>query len=175
MRIANVVSFGLIIVLISAAIAALGHSVSDAMNKGSYTEFYVLGVNGKAEDYPQAFVLKDGQAVQVTLDTGAVISSNVSGQLGEVTLALVNREHQTVTYLVDVSIDGVVVSTNVNGKSVLAVGPLEVADGQEWKQKIGFAPQTAGSDQIVEFRLFEIGQQRVLKDTLRLHINAVQQ
>jgi uncharacterized membrane protein len=101
-----------------------------------------LGTGGKASDYPK----------EVTLGSSA-----------EVIIGIVNREGQTASYQVKITIDGA-------EDSKLDVGTL--TDGQKWEQKTSFKPQKAGQGQKVEFYLYKDGSDKPhIKDPLRLFIN----
>jgi len=92
-----------------------------------FTEFYILGPEGKAENYPTEVVL---------------------GEEAKVILGIVNRECEEVIYWVDVRIDEV-----INEE----IGPLVLAHEEKWEQKVSFAPQEVGEEQEVEFQLYKEG------------------
>ncbi len=92
-----------------------------------FTEFYVLGPNGKAEAYPQRLF---------------------AGEEAHVVLGIVNREGKTASYAVQVRAAGEVLRT-------LRPGSLE--DGQKWEDRVAFSVRQPGERVRVEFLLFTNG------------------
>lgn len=91
----------------------------------SFTEFYILGLDGKATGYPKT--LKVG-------DAGAVI------------VGIVNREHESVTYQLSVKAGDTVINRT---------GPITLANEQKWEQPVSFIPTKVGDHQKVEFLLYK--------------------
>ena len=92
-----------------------------------FTEFYILGLEGKAENYPREVIL---------------------GENGSVILGIVNREHGTTEYKVEISIDG---------EEVGEIGPITLEHEEKWEEEVAFAPARAGQNQKVEFLLYKGG------------------
>jgi uncharacterized membrane protein len=92
-----------------------------------FTDFYVLGPEGRLESYP---------------------SKVKSGEQALVNLVVANREGQDQKYTVDVS---------WNGETVETLGPMEVLAGDEWSIPVTLKPSTVGNNQIVEFILKKNG------------------
>ena len=113
---------------ILAAIGALGYVVAAPRVGEQFTEFYVLGLQGEVEDYPDELVV---------------------GEEATVILGIVNHEGGETSYRIEVTIDGV-----KNGE----VGPLVLADEDKWEEEVNFALQQAGDDQRVEFLLYRDGE-----------------
>ena len=136
---------GLFIFQVIAIVAAIGGIVYLAVTPkpgDRFTEFYILGSGEKASGYPKEATL---------------------GNSAEVILGVVNREGQTASYRVKISIDGIETRD-------IDIGTL--ADGQKWEQKAGFTPRTAGQGQKVEFYLYKDSEDKPhIKDPLRLYIN----
>jgi len=135
------------IVFITFIVAALGAIIylSVTPKEGEkFTEFYLLGVEGKAQDYPQ----------QSTL-----------GEPVDVILGVVNHEYQPATYQVKIESGGIEIS-QVN------IGTL--THEQKWQEKISFTPQYAGERQRFEFYLYRNGYDApYLKEPLRLYIDVL--
>jgi len=115
------------ILLVFAIFAALGTVVYVIQSPGvgeRFTEFYILGIEGKAEGYPQEIIL---------------------GDKGEVIVGIVNREHEPTVYTVEISIDG---------ENIVKVGPVSLDHEGKWEQKVSFNPSRAGPNQKVEFLLY---------------------
>ena len=118
----------ILVVLIIATIGSIVYIVSSPPAEESFTEFYILGTEGKAKDYPMQLVV---------------------GEEGRVIIGIVNREYETVTYRAEVRIDGVRNSE---------IAPIVLEYGKKWEQKLSFIPQKAGKNQKVEFLLYKQGQ-----------------
>jgi len=119
------------------ALGMLGYAIASPKVGERFTEFYIEGLEGKAIDYPQELVL---------------------GEEGKVTVGIINREHETVTYRVEITIDGV-----RNNE----VGPVALDHDGEWEEIVSFTPGRAGDNQKVEFLLYKQGQNEVYQ---RLHL-----
>ena len=90
-----------------------------------FTEFYILGANGKAEGYPKN--LKEG-------DTAAVI------------VGVINGEHAEVQYRLFVKTGDVIINK---------IEPITPAKGHKWEQRVSFIPTKTGDNQKVEFLLYK--------------------
>ncbi len=103
----------------------LGYVIAMPKEQERFTEFYILGLSGKAADYPKEIRL---------------------GEAGAVIVGIVNHEHKVVNYRVEIKINGV-----KNNE----VGPVVLANEQRWQEVVTFTPTTAGDNQKVEFLLYE--------------------
>ncbi len=119
------------------ALGTLGYVIASPKVGERFTEFYIKGLEGKAIDYPKELAL---------------------GEEGKVIVGIINREHEAVTYRVEVAIDGV-----KNNE----VGPVALDHDGEWEEIVGFTPGRAGDNQKVEFLLYKQGQNEVYQ---RLHL-----
>jgi uncharacterized membrane protein len=93
-----------------------------------FTEFYILGSEGLAEDYPRKIT---------------------AGQVVIVTTGITNREGDTSLYNIRVMLDDQVIGQ---------AGPLPLEDGATWEQSVEFTLPKAGDDQQVELILEREGQ-----------------
>lgn len=116
---------GLLIVAIMAAVGTLVYLVQTPKTGDKFTEFYLLGPQGKAENYPRELILGAKTAVIV---------------------GIVNREHEPISYNVEVTVDGA---------KVVEVGPVALAHTERWEQEVSFAPTETGEHQKVEFLLYK--------------------
>lgn len=99
-----------------------------------FTEFYVLGLDGKAENYPQELLV---------------------GEEGKVTLGIVNHEHEgNLVYRVEITIDG---------ESNSTIGPLTLANEEKWQSEVNFTSHKAGENQKLEFILYKQGEDKPYK------------
>jgi len=134
--------------LVVAIVVALGGIIYlvAAPNPGEkFTEFYILGSEGKAENYPKQVIL----------------GTNV-----DVIMGVVNHEHQPAVYRIEITIDG------VRNKEI-NVGTL--AHEQKWERGVSFVAQLPAQKQKVEFWLYKDNKvEPYLKDPLRLYIDVRQ-
>ncbi len=116
-----------LVLVILGVLGGLVYIVTSAEVGERFTEFYILGLDGKAKDYPEELMV---------------------GEEGKVLVGIVNREQEVVTYWVEVAIDGV----KSNG-----MGAVTLRDGEKWEGVVGFVPDKAGDNQKVEFLLYRQG------------------
>lgn len=133
------------IFLTVAILATLGWIVYIAATpkKGEkFTQFYVLGTEGRAQDHSvQAFL----------------------GKPVDLVVGVVNHEYQPASYAVKITINGVE-SKNVN------IGTL--AHRAKWEEKISFSPQVPGDKQLVYLYLYKNGDDKpYLKEPIRLYVD----
>ncbi len=95
----------ILVVAIVRAIGILGYVVAKPKVGERFTEFYILSLEGKAENYPQEIIL---------------------GKQGRVLLGIMNREGQTTEYKVVIAIDGEMVGE---------VGPITLSHEEKWEQQ----------------------------------------
>ncbi len=119
------------------ALGTLGYAIASPKVGERFTEFYIEGLGGKVADYPEELVV---------------------GGEGKVIVGIINREHETVTYRVEVAIDGV-----KNNEA----GPVALDHDGEWEEIVGFTLGRAGDSQKVEFLLYKQGQNEIYQ---RLHL-----
>ncbi len=115
----------LLLIAVAGAIGTLVYAITTPKVGERFTEFYVLGLEGKAQNYPR----------EVTL-----------GDKGRVILRIVNWERKTAVYEIKVTI---------GGEEVTQIGPITLDQEEKWEQEVGFSPTRAGSKQKVEFLLYK--------------------
>ena len=115
---------------ILAAVGTLIYVISTPRVGEKFSEFYILGLGGKAADYPRELAV---------------------GQQAGVIVGIVNHESGEMNYRVEVVIDG------VKDKEV---SPLTLADKQKWEQEVSFSPSKTGDKQKVEFLLYKGGEDK---------------
>ncbi len=125
-----------LILAILGALGTLGWVIAKPKVGERFTEFYILGPGGKAEDYPRKLKL---------------------GQEGKVILGIINREHQQMGYRVELLI---------NGEKIKEIGPVTLNHDQKWEKVISFRPRKEGRNQKVEFLLYKIRHLGRARDTL---------
>ena len=131
-----------LVVSILGAIGALAYVIMTPKAGEKFTEFYILGLDGKAANYPTELTV---------------------GEEGKVILGIVNHEHEDeLTYRVEILIDG-------EGNSTIS--PPALDHGVKWEDEVGFVPQKAGGNQTVEFILYKQGEEEVYHSVyLRLNV-----
>jgi uncharacterized membrane protein len=141
----SVVGKVLSVVLLLAIVGAIGmviYVVATPKIGEKFTEFYVLGPQGKVGGYPTDIKLGDRE---------------------EIILGIVNHEQEEMDYQVKVKIDGVEEGVRVqlesdNGKlTAVADNTIKVeglAHEEEWEEVVVFEPLQRGEEQKLEFLLF---------------------
>jgi uncharacterized membrane protein len=158
-------------VAILGSIGVLGYTIAAPKVGERFTEFYILGNDGKAEGYPSVFTLKDGQVASVQYgDQGTA----TDGSPGQVTLGIVNHEQQNTAYSVAITIDGQPAAIYYAGNVLDRLESIELPQDGKWEQLIGFVPQHTGDNQKVEFLLYKNSETQP-EDTLHLWVNVKEQ
>jgi uncharacterized membrane protein len=152
-------------VAILAAVGTLGYVIATPKVGEKFTEFYILGPEGKAENYPTEFVMNGGKIIQVSY--GGKVEK---GDLGKVIVGIVNHEQEEASYRVEVRINAQNVGVWLDGTEVDEVSPIVLSQGEKWEHEIGFAPEQAGDKQKVEFILYK-GDKAYFEVPPCLHIN----
>ncbi|MGB9300179.1 MAG: DUF1616 domain-containing protein [Anaerolineae bacterium] len=94
-----------------------------------FTEFYVLGPYGEADDYPR-WVLP--------------------GQLLNPIVGVINREHQDMNYRIRIE---------VGGQEVEQITDIHLAHDEKWEKRVVFSPEQPGDQQQLRFLLYREGQE----------------
>ncbi len=101
-----------------------------------FTEFYIIGLDGKAGNYP----------VETTVN-----------ESNRIILGIVNHEGTATVYFVDLVI---------NGARVEKIGPIYLEVEEKWEKEIRFVVKDIGPDQKVEFLLHREGLQEAYRSLL---------
>ena len=133
----------LLILAVVGAAVTVAYVITKPKAGEKFTEFYVLGPEGKAENYPQRIIL---------------------GDKGSVVLGIVNHEHETTVYRVEITIDA---------ETVRVIGSVTLHSKEKWEQVVDLVPTKAGDKQKVEFLLYKQASGE-LYTTLRLWIDVQQ-
>ena len=134
----------LLVILVASVLGAIGtlsYIIAEPRIGEKFTEFYILGQAGKAAGYPNELTVGDEATV---------------------TVRIINREHETVSYRLEVIVDGV--RSN-------EISPLVLEHDEVWEDKITFTPGTAGNNQKVELFLYKNGESEPYLRPLYLEIN----
>jgi uncharacterized membrane protein len=130
-----------VVIFFLGVLVTAGYVLANPEPEQKFTEFYLLGEEGNARDYPRELV---------------------AGQTGEVTLGIVNHEYALTDYSIDISLDG----SHIGGR-----GGIVLKDGERWEDKLNFLPRGPGTDRVIEFRLYKNGKADAAMVPLRLHVN----
>lgn len=114
-----------LVMAILAAIGAIIYTISAPEGGEKFTEFYILGPESKAENYPRQ--IKMGDSAQVIV-------------------GIVNHEQQAITYRLEVLVADV--------KNIVH-NPISLAAGEKWQQPASFTPSIIGANQKVLFNLYK--------------------
>ena len=115
----------ILVISILGTLGVLGYVVASPKVGEKFSEFYILGLSGKATDYPK----------EITL-----------GQTAKVIVGIVNHEQKTTSYQVEV---------RVNDQKNSEAGSVTLDNEGKWEQEVSFTPDTAGDNEKVEFLLFK--------------------
>ncbi len=123
----NILQLIVIIVLIIAIVFCIT-AIYYIFTKGEgdkFTEFYILGTDGKAHDYPVELRLEDD---------------------AKVILGIVNHEYSEMSYIFKISIDQTVLYTS----DIITLDREE-----KWEKVVSFKPTKTGMNQRVDFILYK--------------------
>ncbi len=129
-------------VVVLVALGSLGYVFAVPKQGEVFTEFYILGAEGKAENYPE----------QVT-----------QGESVELVIGIINHEYEVTSYWIDIRING-------NENKQIRIKPL--AHEEKWEDVVSFVPQSSGKGQKVEFWIHKNDETKpYFKDPLHLYID----
>ena len=123
-RMSKALSVTLMLVILS-TITAIVYMEVTPHNGERFTEFYMLGPEGKAGSYP-----KDARV----------------GKAADVILGIVNRENAEAAYGLLVKSGDVIINK---------IEPIILANGQKWEQQVSFTLSKVGDNQTVDFLLYK--------------------
>ncbi len=114
----------ILVISILASIVMLVYVIVTPKQGEKFTEFYILGPDGMADDYPTDFVLGD---------TGTVI------------VGVVNHEYAVINYSLSLVLDNVSITRDTK---------IKLAHNETWEQPITFTPDSVGEDMKLQFLLY---------------------
>ena len=123
-------------VAIVGAIGTLGYVVATPKVGEKFTEFYILGPDGKAANYTTELKV---------------------GEEGRVILGIVNHEQEEASYKVEVWINGEQAELRVGEEDRDEIR-VDLEHEEKWEKEVGFVPQKVGEKQKVEFVLYKDGE-----------------
>ncbi|MFC1992225.1 DUF1616 domain-containing protein [Chloroflexota bacterium] len=115
---------GILVAAILGAVGTLIYVIATPRVGEKFTEFYMLGLDGKTIAYPTELKVWEE---------------------GSVRIGIINREHEIVSYQLKVRVDGI-------GNNQM--DPIELRHDEKWEEAVSFTPDRAGENQKVEFLLY---------------------
>ncbi|MGB9928792.1 MAG: DUF1616 domain-containing protein [Methanosarcina sp.] len=109
-----------------------------------FTEFYILGPEGKADNYPTQYIL---------------------GESGTVIMGVVNHEYRPVNYTVQIKLDNKSLPIPENAQQI------QLAHNQTWEKNVNITPSFEGQNMKLEFLLFNETEKNIPYRDLHLWIN----
>lgn len=116
------------VVLLCAIIAAIGtliYVIATPKIGERFTEFYILGLSGKAEGYPKEIA---------------------AGESASVILGIVNHEYEPAEYKVNI---------NIEGEATTSLNPFSLEHEQKWEKEVSFTATTPKENTKVKFLLYK--------------------
>jgi len=136
----RVLSIVLVVTMVG-VVGMLGYVMLKPKIGQKFTEFYILGSEGNAADYPKKLAV---------------------GQKGNVTVVIANQEYEAVFYQIEVRIDTIKI-----GK----LTGIELMHGERWEGNVEFVTEVASEYQILELFLYKKGESEPYLKPLRLRLN----
>jgi len=112
-----------LVIAIVGALGSLGYVIATP-KKGGQTEFYILGLDGKAMDYPEQMKV---------------------GEEAKVIVGIVNHQQETTSYRVEIRVDGA---------KYTETAPILLDNDEQWEGVVSFAVDSPGDNKKVEFLLY---------------------
>jgi len=131
----------ILVISILASVVMLVYVIVTPKQGEKFTEFYILGPGGMADDYPTEMVL---------------------GQEGTVIVGIVNHEYRVVNYSFTMTLDG---------EQLQEPKAIVLAHNMTWEQNVNFKPGTAGTDMKLQLMIFNEENYTVPYRDLHLWIN----
>ncbi len=133
-----------LVVAILVSLGSLGYVIAIPKEGDKFSEFYILNIDGKAENYPE----------EITL-----------GESAELIIGVVNHEYEAASYRIEVEI---------NGNEVEQINAPRLAHEEKWERIVRFTPRSDGLNQKVSFWLYKNGAtEPYLENPLHLFIDVI--
>ncbi|WP_440946579.1 DUF1616 domain-containing protein [Methanosarcina sp. T3] len=138
----------LLIILVLASIGSLAYVIGNPKEGEAFTEFYILGPEGMAENYPTNYT---------------------PGDSGTVMVGIANHEHRTVDYTMELRLENSPLPLPENQKYV------SLEDNTSWKEPVTFTPPLEGKNMKLEFLLFNDTEKNIPYRNVHLWINVTKE
>ena len=117
----------ILLTILCVAMSGVVYINKSHIRSSTFTEFYVLGANGKAVDYPRQIP---------------------SGEEVTFTVGIINNEKRDMNYKIELVFDK---------ESVVVLDDICIPSNEQWENAVSFIPGKAGPNQWIEFLLFTDG------------------
>ncbi len=134
----------ILIFSILASIMTLRYVIINPREGEHFTEFYILGPEGMAENYPITYM---------------------PGESGTVIVGIINHEYRTVNYTLDVRIENKSLALPENLKNI------RLGHNMTWEEPVTITPPFEGTDMKLKFLLYNDTEKSVPYRNLHLWIN----
>jgi len=134
----------ILVLSILLSVATLFYVIITPKEGEHFTEFYVLGPEGMADNYPTKYTL---------------------GESGTVIVGVVNHEYMPVNYTMEVRLE------NKSLPLPKDMQPVTLAHNETWEEPLTFTPPVEGKDMKLEFLLFNETDKNTPYRDLHLWIN----
>lgn len=131
-------------VSVLASVVALAYVVIPPKQGEKFTEFYILGMDGKANNYTTEYTIGDN---------------------GEVIIGVVNHEYERVKYTMDIRLNNDSLSIPSTVRS------FSLGHNDTWERPVVFAPNSVGDNMKLEFLLYKNDDLTVPYRDLHLWVN----
>ncbi|ODV48884.1 putative membrane protein [Methanohalophilus euhalobius] len=131
----------ILVISILASVVTLIYVVVTPKQGEQFTEFYILGPGGMADDYPVNYTLGDS---------------------GKVIIGVVNHEYEDVNYTIDIQLEN---------QSLQTIQEVNLEHNQTWEQPVTITPPFQGTDMKLQFLLYKDGNYTESYRDLHLWIN----
>lgn len=125
------------------SLAAYAYVVAFPQPRQPFTEFYFLGADGSAANYPRQLGVNEETSIIV---------------------GIIDREYQNVTYQVVINIDGVLYKT---------LPPVELSHEQKYEHNVAISFAAPGAVREVTFLLYRLPDETEACRTLRWRVEVV--
>lgn len=133
-----------LVIAVLASVVALVYVVVTPKQGEKFTEFYILGMDGKADNYTTHFTLGDS---------------------GQVIVGVVNHEYALVNYTMDIRLN------NTSLSIPPGVQRFSLEHNATWEKPVMFTPNSVGNNMKLEFLLFKNGNFTAPYRDLHLWVN----
>lgn len=114
--------------------------MADSLQK-PFTEFYILGPEGKADNYPTDYVL---------------------GENGTLIVGIVNHEQKPVNYMLEVKLEGTSLPLPPDQQYI------SLEDNETWEKAVTITPPFEGKNMMLGFSLYNEDEKGVVEEDVRL-------
>ncbi|MDM7919001.1 MAG: DUF1616 domain-containing protein [Methanosarcina sp.] len=138
----------LLMISILVSIGSLAYVIGNPRGEENFTEFYILGPDKVAEDYPTEYVL---------------------GNSGTVIVGITNHEYRTVDYTLEIRLQNRSLPLPEDQKYI------SLENNESWEEPVTFTPTIEGKNMKLEFLLFNETEKSVPYRNTHLWINVTKE